>query len=222
MALTSLEGLALPQTWQTSLAGYQCQRQTIGRSSHQVFKLEAANKPTFFIKTGPQLEREAECLAWLNQQEVPSARLVDFHIQDDRQWLLMGAVNGRSLAESPELVPESIIEITADALRSLHACPVAECPFEYALAAQTPAATEALVVTHGDPCLPNLLADQGRFSGFIDCGQLACADRHRDIAQGAWSIGYNLGEQWVTPFLRLYGQVDEERLALYTRLEGLA
>lgn len=38
------------------------------------------------------------------------------------------------------------------------------------------------MLTHGDFCLPNLFADHDRFSGFIDIGKMAPADRWRDIA----------------------------------------
>lgn len=60
---------------------------------------------------------------------------------------------------------------------------------------------------HGDYCLPNILLDNWRFSGFIDLGNGGIGDRHVDLYWGAWSLLFNLKEEvWCSRFLDAYGR----------------
>ncbi|MBQ9132556.1 MAG: aminoglycoside 3'-phosphotransferase [Clostridia bacterium] len=45
---------------------------------------------------------------------------------------------------------------------------------------------------HGDYCLPNVMMDDWRFSGFIDVGNGGVGDRHIDLFWGAWTLRFNL------------------------------
>ncbi|MDK4701074.1 aminoglycoside 3'-phosphotransferase [Rhizobium sp. CNPSo 4062] len=81
--------------------------------------------------------------------------------------------------------------------------------------------TENLVVTHGDACLPNFMADGPKFTGYIDCGRLGVADRHQDIALACGSIEHNFGEELVAEFLKAYGdfELQAEKMAYYQLLD---
>lgn len=69
------------------------------------------------------------------------------------------------------------------------------------------------VLIHGDYCLPNIVLDNWRFSGFIDLDGSGVGDRHIDLFWGRWTIGFNLGligysadESFGERFLDAYGR----------------
>lgn len=80
---------------------------------------------------------------------------------------------------------------------------------------------EDLVLTHGDYCLPNILLDGDRVSGFVDLGRAGVADRYRDLALARRSLIRNCGAAWVPLFFTEYGlpQPDEAKLTFYELLD---
>ena len=88
---------------------------------------------------------------------------------------------------------------------------------------ETRPASEDLVFTHGDYCLPNILMDSQyhAISGFIDLGRAGIADRHQDIALCVRSLIYNLGAQWVPLLYETYGRefVDPTKIEYYKLLD---
>lgn len=78
------------------------------------------------------------------------------------------------------------------------------------------------VVTHGDACLPNILAAGGRFSGIVDCARLGVSDRWQDLALACRSLEFNGGKEHVADFLAAYGaEFDAERYAYYCALDEM-
>ena len=79
------------------------------------------------------------------------------------------------------------------------------------------------VLIHGDYCLPNIILDSWRFSGFIDLGNSGVGDRHIDLFWGAWTLKYNLGtDDYRERFFDAYGRdkIIEEKLKIVAAAEA--
>lgn len=74
-------------------------------------------------------------------------------------------------------------------------------------------AIEDLVICHGNASLPNMIARQGVFAGWVDLGGVRVADRHLDLAFAHESIHRSLGPEAVYVFYDTYG-MDPELLRL--------
>ena len=78
------------------------------------------------------------------------------------------------------------------------------------------------VLLHGDYCLPNVMLEDWRFSGFIDLGNGGIGDRHVDLFWGAWTLWFNLKtNDYRDRFLDAYGRdrVDEDILRVIAAAE---
>ena len=78
------------------------------------------------------------------------------------------------------------------------------------------------VLIHGDYCLPNIMLDNWRLSGFIDLGNGGIGDRHVDLFWGAWTLMFNLGtDEYRDRFFDAYGRdkIDEEKLKIIAAAE---
>ena len=81
---------------------------------------------------------------------------------------------------------------------------------------------KADTLIHGDYCLPNVMLDNWRFSGFLDVGQGGLGDRHIDLFWGIWTLFFNLKtEAYTDRFLDAYGRdaVEPEMLRIIAAFE---
>lgn len=195
-----------------------------------------------FIKHGPlnaetSMAGEAERLRWAGAF-TPVPRVLDAGADATDEWLVTGAVAGRS-AIDPRWVAEPVTAVRAigEGLRALHdALPVASCPYDWGVPARIANAAargirlpdalhdapsvDLLVVCHGDACAPNtLLDDDGHWTAHVDLAGLGLGDRWADIAVAAISTGRNYGPGWENALLDAYGiGPDPERMAYYRDL----
>lgn len=137
----------------------------------------------------------------LDPAQCPFDHNLDIRLEDARKRLEAG------------LVDESDFDIE-------HEGWTAQQVYDWLLANRPPIGT--LVVTHGDASAPNILAQDGRFSGIIDCGRVGVADVWQDLTIACRSIAYNIGEEHVSAFLAAYGaDWDEAKYRYYNALDEM-
>ncbi len=81
---------------------------------------------------------------------------------------------------------------------------------------------QADTLLHGDYCLPNIMLDQWKFSGFIDLDAAGAGDRHVDLFWGMWSLEFNLKTgRYRERFLDAYGRekIQEELFRTVAAIE---
>ena len=81
---------------------------------------------------------------------------------------------------------------------------------------------ETNVLIHGDYCLPNIILNNWKLSGFIDLGSAGVSDRHIDILWGIWTLKYNLGTfRYTDRFIDCYGRelIDMDKLRCIAAME---
>ena len=76
-------------------------------------------------------------------------------------------------------------------------------------------ALQSKVLLHGDYCLPNIILNNWKLSGFIDVGSGGVGDRHIDIFWGVWTLWFNLKtNRYLERFLDAYGRDKADKSIL--------
>lgn len=121
----------LPQEIREHTAGAAFDRQTIGLSGDEVYRVDLPDKTLFLkISGSEQLMREAQCQLWLGGR-VAVPRTVAMASEGGRHYLLSSAVPGQ-MACSPKWLarPEKMAQIMGHALKKLHALDISDCPLK--------------------------------------------------------------------------------------------
>lgn len=238
----------LPASLADQLAEYQPDQVLGGHSGTQIYRLTQPGQATLYLKIGAQdlraaLADEAARLVWL-QNKVPVPQVHYFSETETGAYLLISEVSGMDTSDKAyaDDLP-TMVRLLGEGLRCFHQVPIDDCPFDETLAVTlararqrteagfAPAdrlaeleskrpATEELVLTHGDYCLPNVLLHEGQVSGFIDLGRVGIADRYQDLALAVRSLEYNFGPGWAPQFFTAYGIVpDWAKVEFYQLLD---
>lgn len=75
---------------------------------------------------------------------------------------------------------------------------------------------------HGDYCLPNIILNDWKLSGFIDVGNGGVGDKHVDLFWGLWTLQHNLKtNKYYNRFIDVYGKnsVDLDTLKVVAACE---
>jgi kanamycin kinase len=146
------------------------------------------------------------------------AGLRAFHEAVGEEWCPFRFDLARALAHVEQRVETGDVDPCGFHEEHAHLCPAAALA---ELEATAPA-DEDLVVCHGDFCPPNVLLREDRVTGYVDLGELGVADRWWDIAVGAWSVGWNFGEELEPLFYDSYGiAADPARIRFFRLLYDL-
>ncbi len=138
---------------------------------------------------GAEAERELEAMLWLKGR-LPVPDVLYHEEKDGKSYLLMSKVKGRMLCDPLILHNRNrLMKSCAAALKMLWSVYISDCPFR----GDAPSDS---VLSHGDFCLPNILADNKGITGFIDLGSCTVSTKEADIETCIESLEANLTGQF--------------------------
>lgn len=139
---------AAPSGFAAEVAGYRWARDRVGESGGTIHRLYGkAGAPDLFLKQGEgtiadDIVAEMARLRWLTGR-VAVPELIRFEATADAASLLATALPGRTAWQMLNADPArggEVVDALVDFLRSLHAIPVSDCPFDSGLAVRLAAA----------------------------------------------------------------------------------
>jgi|SRR5215213_11829829 len=126
---------SLPPPLARMISGYTRRQNRAGFSPSKVFRLDAENKNSLYLKIAPRalvhsLRQEKLKLEWLkNRLSVPE--VLFFDEDENTDYLLLSAISGvdASDASLKTDIPRVVEQLT-NGLKTIHALPIENCPFD--------------------------------------------------------------------------------------------
>jgi kanamycin kinase/aminoglycoside 3'-phosphotransferase-2 len=126
---------SLPEAVTRAISGYTWRQNNIGLSPARVFRLDAANRKSLYLKISPRtlahsLLQEKIKLEWLDKR-LPAPEVLLFHVDENADYLLLSAISGTDASDDSlkDDIPRLIEQLTVG-LKTIHALPIENCPFD--------------------------------------------------------------------------------------------
>jgi kanamycin kinase/aminoglycoside 3'-phosphotransferase-2 len=126
---------SLPPNLAESVSGYTFRQIHLGLSPSKVFRLEASNKNSLYLKIAPRipafsLSDEKLKLEWLKNR-LPVPEVIQFAEDETTDYLLLSEIDGLPASDdSLKTDIPRLIEQLANGLKMIHSLPLEDCPFD--------------------------------------------------------------------------------------------
>ena len=137
-----------------------------------------------------------------------------FHEAVGEEWCPFRFDLARALAHVEHRVPTGDIDPGGFHAEHAHLTPAAAL----AELEATPPTTRTWSCATATSARPTCCCEEGRVTGYVDLGELGAADRWWDVAVGAWSVGWNFGEELEPLFYESYGIAPDPARIRFFRL----
>lgn len=141
---------SLPPNLANAISGYAWQQIDIGFSSAQVFRLEAENENSLYLKIDSRtskfsLRQEKIKLEWLKNRLLVSEVLL-FAEDETSEYLLLSEIPGVNASDDSlkNDIPRTIEQL-ASGLKMIHKLPIRNCPFDQRLNYKIEIAKERMI-----------------------------------------------------------------------------
>ena len=162
------------------------------------------------------LETEAIMTRYFHSRGLSAPVLL--YLSGKQDYLITARIPGEDGTSAACLAdPPRLCEVFADTLLRLHRTDFSGCPLNSKTSSFIDCSPYSCLI-HGDYCLPNIIMENFRFTGFVDLDHAGIGDPHRDISSALWTLNYNLKtDKYNNMFLDFYGRdkIDFERLELW-------